>query len=291
MQSTDLTSNDTPDPVATKPGEPSKPQPTTAAWRRTRLVALMLVYLLVEAILIVVVAYGDRHELLETRGLVIFWGLVIFRGLVIIALFSVMMAQTVLLAGWLAWGDGSWLVRLALLVAGILGSQVALYLSVSDYPVGIFLVVSLAQVVLINPPLMIARGFGWALRVETESSPKPSWQFSVRQTLLLTAVVAISLRLLLWLPWEDMSSEFSEIVIFTLATTAGGWIAWPLIPRYRAWIAYPVVVAVSVLVGIIFNSLQPHGGTENFALPVMQTMLIAVCLSWVRAAGYRLSKV
>jgi hypothetical protein len=238
----------------------------------------------------------------------------IVTGLLMGALFGTLFALTALGAAWTVLGPWPLLLRVPLAIMMQLVGLVAMTKNVSMPGPGIdpeFLGVlggaMLGQWVLTQAVLWTVAVFrGLRLQIAMQSA-RNDMQFGIRQVMILTAVIAVTLgagRLVIqYLRWSDNVGPFDweVVLLFGFLVLANTLITVPLIfsvalPR-KAVLATGVALAFAVLTTACeipaFELVRPAGSAGDdwpvfVIMNLAQTLWIAAALSILRFGGYRL---
>jgi hypothetical protein len=208
-----------------------------------------------------------------------------------LVLLTLLFAQTTLLAGWLAMGDGAWLWRAAFLLGGTALTYGSLMLTeLWELAIGL-LVIAVLHAAMVAIPFAILRLFGWACRREPIPSGVHRWQFSLKQIMALTVLVAILVRLSMMLPWQQVldSGELPLLGGLLMAFSIPAWVAWLAVLRLEPRSAYLLTLLSSVPFAMLFFRHADYGHIF-WSMPVLQCLVIAACISVLRSSGYRFTR-
>lgn len=205
-----------------------------------------------------------------------------------VVVFAVAAAQCATVAGWLALGDGTILLRLTFVVPAVVFTAAwgpgRLHFAEAAGVVAIAIVVWSA-------PLALLRWFGWSCRpADDEAGPQPlrPSQFRIGHVLVLMTVLGVGLGVARLLPLRVLEASVG------LAAASGlvGVIPWAL------WLTFlqkenfgplgMIIVAFAWVVPLLFNQLPPEDARNWTGLVLLSTMTLGLNLLILRAGGYRL---
>jgi hypothetical protein len=231
--------------------------------------------------------------------------------------FGTFFGQATLAAAWTALGPLPLVLRLALSLAWLAASMVALAINFSvNGPRGeaemvvVFGCVAFGQWLLAQAPLWgLAVGYGLRVRHASDTSPaleRTERQFGIRQLLIVTAIVAVVLgigRAIAIRLASHMTIEWGPLVLISYIAAAGIVMTLPLIlaallPRHAA----PASILMLVLIGLgtaselpLLTALQvaaPGGGPEVwhfYSINGFQCLWVLAVMGGLRQGGYGLT--
>jgi hypothetical protein len=207
----------------------------------------------------------------------------------IIALAS---AQYATLAGWLALGDGSVLVRTAFAVHGILWTEL---INPKDAPFGIAILVAGVFIIVWTMPLAILRVRGWSCcpSGHETSAPLRRLQFGIWHVLVLMTLVGAGLAIWRLIPDQHLII-IPRIIVFALLLGILVWSQWLLLLRPKMAFALGVTVFAALICwgsGEFFILITIGAEGEMIIwtwLIVIHTIIQGLNLLVLRANSYRL---
>ena len=215
----------------------------------------------------------------------------------VISAIGLLLAQWSFAAGWAALGDGSWLLRLTGLSWTIVVPTLAIEWIAPDGPLALLLVLALIYAALVAIPLGVARLGGYHCRLPSATSKDSAQgrQFSIRQILIVTTVVAIVMAIMRWVQFKyDDTNEIVMMAIIFLSPAILAWLAFPLLIRAPLPIAWSTFLLAAVALGAIINGALTHRPDptiwELIALLLIQAISLGSALTALRVVGYRLER-
>lgn len=214
-------------------------------------------------------------------------------GIQVLTILALAGAQYATLAGWLALGDGSVIVRATFAVHGIFWTEL---INPTVVPFGIAILFASLFCITWTAPLALWRLRGWSCRLPSDnpSGPLRQWQFSIWHVLVLMTLVAAALGAWRLVPvLHPAVIPTSTIIALILGILA--WTQWIVLLRPKLTRALPITVAATLLSWIsgIVAITRTIGGAEDVmlfwtGLIVIHTFIQGVNLLILRANGYRL---
>jgi len=210
----------------------------------------------------------------------------------VFALAGIAFAQASLLGIWGAFGSGSWVIRLIGVGVGVPYLGLVFGFAIDELEFEIVLMVA-ATAVSVAGPLLVARHFGAEVTYDRTNDPmRPQTQFSIRQLMLLTVVVACLLTLGRWLRPGLVVHDavFVGVVAGTFAVI-GVAAPWSLMGTGRMWATVPVLFGLAVAVAFAPPRLTPAEDTPLWATATLtEALTVALTLGVLRHRGYRLRR-
>ena len=201
-------------------------------------------------------------------------------------------AQACLVGIWGALGSGSWVIRLIGVAVGVPYLGLVFGFAIDELDFEIVLMVA-ATAVSVASPLLVTRHFGAEVISDRTNAPmRPQTQFSIRQLMLLTAVVACLLTLGRWLRPGLVVNDavFVGVVAGTFAVI-GVAAPWSLIGAGRMWATVPVLFGLAVAVAFAPPRLTPAEDTPLWATATLtEALTLTVTLGVLRYRGYQLRR-
>lgn len=189
--------------------------------------------------------------------------------------------QIATLVGWLALGDGSWLVRTPLVALGlVLLAGLALF-HPDQMRIARWLQLSLVYMGLVFIPLLSLRLFGVHCGERGDGlSANVRLQFSIYQVLSLTTLVAVALAIL--------RQAKLDLALIELALCGIAWVTWLALFRLPVLAAAPTVAGAAVLFGWLAGVAEGLDRGPWIAFSLIQAIVLAANLAVLRVAGYEL---
>jgi hypothetical protein len=204
-------------------------------------------------------------------------------------LFGVILSQSSLLGIWGALGSPSWWKRLIGVVLGVsyLGPVLGIGAYNADFVFHVLVVEATAFAAI---PLMIARSSGMVLRrCSLASASSVHFQFSIRQLMLLTLVIACLCASATWAePYLDGRSVFFLVLCVTVLSGVGVLPVWLILGTRQPILCGIGYVATGFVAGYVFGQIAPMNKGGLWAVGGgVEAVSLAVSLFVIRSCGYR----
>ena len=206
---------------------------------------------------------------------------------------GIVFSQASLLGIWTGLGSSPWWRRLLGVVLGIGYLGVLLGVCFSRLDSGTFLVVAVATTFMTTLLMLIMRLLKVAIHLG--SLPVASTgriQFSIRQLMILTFVVACLITIGKWVQPYFTHGEilFPVLLMAVMFGLVGVFPVWFVLATKQPLLYSVGLVAVGACAGYCFARISTAAGNEGIWMTVMATeaMAVVVSLLVVRSCGYRL---
>lgn len=203
---------------------------------------------------------------------------------------AILFCQSSLLGLWAAFSNSYFVVRLAILFAAL-----ALLVAEISWATGL----DGQSVLLVTVPTLLVGGVAWLVRVfrasivrsdNPASTPKEQLQFSIRDLLWLTFVVAclLSVGRLIWPHFQVVGLIIIIPVLGICFATVGMASTWSILGSGNMLLRSVVVLVIAGVSGGIIGSLVPVFIIFWTAATLLHALFLLGSLLVVRRCGYRL---
>ncbi len=214
------------------------------------------------------------------------------------AFVGLVFSQTSLVGLWAGFGTSPWLARLAGAFVGLAYLGTLFCLGVDEFGGELVLMVAFAGV-MVAVPLVIGRRFGLRIHGSSVNGTEQPTQFSIRQLMIFTFLVATLMTLAKWLrPHVDNIDVLPWLLLITVPFIILGLVAaWLILGTRRPTLATIAVLLLAPLLGFgLYTVLQMTSPPNRFNSAYWITAITAaaivliVSLHAIRRCGFRIRR-